>query len=136
MTLQTQLSAWVAANLVLLHERHGDLDERLDGEIQWVRIRDIALSSIWSTARVDVAFRIPGNAAEAPYGFWVHPDLALKSKATINNYAFPVATPWGPDWGQFSFAPEGAWLPKAEVASGVNMLDYVRGIVARLEEGP
>jgi hypothetical protein len=136
MTTQTQVSAWVLANLTLLRERYDYIDDRRDGEIQWVRIPEVALSSVWSVNRVEVAFRIPARAAEAPYGFWVHPGLTLKSSATINNYTFPAATPWGSDWGQFSFAPEGAWVPKAEVTSGVNMLDYARGIVARLEEGP
>lgn len=135
MTTETQLSAWVVVNLALLRGRHPDLDERCDGEIQWVRIPAVAVSSIWTVDYVDVAFRIPGNAGEAPYGFWVHPGLALSSKTTVNNYTFPAATPWGPDWGQFSFAPEGAWVPKSDVASGDNMLDYHRGIVARLKEG-
>jgi hypothetical protein len=135
MMTETPLSAWVVANLTLLRVRHPDLDERVDGGVQWVRIPAVAVSSIWTVDHVDVAFRIPNGAGEAPYGFWVHPGLALRSKATVNNYTFPAAAPWGPDWGQFSFAPEGAWMPKADVASGDNMLDYDRGIVARLEEG-
>ena len=135
MTTETQLSAWVFANLALLRARHPDLDERVDGGIQWVRIPAVAVSSIWTVDLVDVAYRIPNTAGEAPYGFWVHPGLVLVSKATINNYTFPAATPWGQDWGQFSFAPEGAWAPKADVASGDHMLDYDRGIVARLGEG-
>jgi hypothetical protein len=90
---------------------------------------------VWGADTVDFAFRIPVNAGEAPYGFWVFPGLTLLDGAQINDYTYPSPTPWGERWGQFSFAPVGPWQPKADIRSGVNMLDFVRGMNARLAEG-
>jgi len=81
-----------------------------------------------------LAFRIPSQAGEAPYGFWVHPGLELCSGEPLGNYTYPTATPWGESWGQFSWSPQGSWVPKAEIRSGANMLDFVRTFAVRLEE--
>jgi hypothetical protein len=65
----------------------------------------------------------------------VKPGLTLLANGTINNYGFPATTPWGDDWGQFSFAPEDPWQPKADVGTGANMVNYALGIAERLREG-
>ena len=136
MTDVSTTNDWVTTNLELLRSRYPELDMRVDNAVHWVRIAMVTLSTaIWTVESVEVAFRIPSNAGEAPYAFWVHPGVALHSGGPINNYTHPTPTPWGPDWGQFSFAPGDPWQPKADVHSGVNMLDFVRGIGRRLEEG-
>jgi hypothetical protein len=128
--------AWVEENLALLRTTYPDLEYRLDTEVHWVRIPSYpVLSEIWTVDGVDVAFRIQARAGEQPYGFWVRPGLALASGETINNYTFPTTTPWGDDWGQFSFSPAEEWQPKADIRLGPNMLNYARGIGERLREG-
>jgi hypothetical protein len=130
------MTTWIESNLVLLGAVYPDLETRVEGGVQWVRIpRYPVPEAIWSVPEADLAFRIPGNAGEAPYGFWVHPGLSLRTGGAVANYSYPIATPWGADWGQFSFQPEETWQPKAEVTSGVNMVHFARGIADRLSEG-
>jgi len=127
---------WVEENLGLLRTAYPDLDERSEGGVHWVRIPSYGVpSGIWLVEAVEVAFRIPSQAGEAPYAFWVRPGLTLASGGTINNYAFPASTPWGGDWGQFSFSPAEPWQPKGDIRAGANMLNFARAIADRLREG-
>jgi hypothetical protein len=127
---------WVEANLALLRTPYPDLEYRLEGGVHWVRIPSYPLpAGIWTVDAVEVAFRIPAQPGEAPYGFWVRPRLTLERGGTINNYTSPASTPWGTEWGQFSFSPADPWQPKADVRAGVNMLNVARGIADRLREG-
>jgi hypothetical protein len=127
---------WVEDNLALLRTAYPDLEYRPEGGVHWVRIPSYPVpDDIWTVGAPEVAFRIPATAGEAPYGFWVRPGLALVSGGTINNYTFPAQTPWGGDWGQFSFSPLEQWQPKADVRAGANMLNFARAIADRLREG-
>jgi hypothetical protein len=127
---------WVDENIALLRTAYPDLEVRVEGEIRWVRIPAYPVALvIWTLEAVEVAFRIPGHAGEAPYGFWVCPGLLLPDGRRPNNYAYPAATPWGADWGQFSFSPAAGWLPRADVRAGDNMLHFARAIAGRLNEG-
>lgn len=130
------MNDWVEANLSLLRTAYTDIETKLvDGGV-WVRIRRYPLpSEVWCQTSVDVAFRIPATAGEAPYGFWVHPPLTPASPGPISNYSCPAPAPWGDDWGQFSFAPAEPWQPKADVRSGPNVLNFALGIADRLREG-
>jgi Prokaryotic E2 family E len=106
-------------------------------EVNWVRIPAYPLPpGVYQEGEELelLAFRIPAQAAEAPYGFWVHPGLELSSGQPLGNYTYSTETPWGNDWGQFSWSPEGPWVPKTEIRSGANMLDFVRSFTVRLEE--
>jgi hypothetical protein len=127
---------WVEENLAVLRTAYPSLEYRTKGGVHWVRIPEYRVpEGIWTTEAVEVAFRIPAQAGEAPYGFWVRPGLALASGGTINNYTFPTSTPWGSDWGQFSFSPAEPWQPKGDIRAGANMLNFARGIADRLREG-
>jgi hypothetical protein len=127
---------WVEDNLALLRTAYPDLECRPDGGQHWVRIASYGLpAAIWTAEAVEVAFRIPSQPGEAPYGFWVRPSPTLASGVAVQNYTFPASTPWGTEWGQFSFAPAGPWQPKADVRAGANMLNFARGIADRLREG-
>ena len=84
---------------------------------RWVLLSAYRLpAAIWTTSQVDVAFQIPAQLpAEAPYGFYVRPGLALLTGQLPSNYTHPAAGPpfgQGP-WGRFSWAPV-AWRPAAE----------------------
>lgn len=130
------MNEWVDANIELLRGVYPGLECRSADGVVWVRVPSYRLSgAVWNQDRVDVAFRIPASAGEAPYGFWVHPGLALRDGATILNYTYPATTPWGDEWGQLSFSPAEPWQPKADVRAGPNMLSYALGIGGRLREG-
>ena len=127
---------WVESNLTLLRGAYPKLEHRPEDSVHWVRIPSYPLpSEIWTVQAAEIAFRIPQLAGEAPYGFWVRPGLSLVSGAAIGNYSYPTTTPWGGNWGQFSFAPVGQWQPQANVQAGANMLRFARGIGERLQEG-
>ena len=127
---------WVEDNLALLRTAYPDLEYRLEGDVHWVRIPSYPVPpEVWTVDAVEVAFRIPAQPGEAPYGFWVRPGLALAGGCTINSYTYPASTAWGADWGQFSFSPAESWQPKADVHAGPNMLNFARGIADRLREG-
>jgi len=126
---------WVEENLALLRTAYRDLEHLVASGVNWVRIPSYAVPDIFTIRSAEVAFRVPAQPGEAPYGFWVRPGLALAAGGTINNYTFPATTPWGGDWGQFSFSPVGAWQPRSDVRSGANMLNFARAIADRLREG-
>ena len=83
--------------------------------------------------RVEVAFQfvLPG---QPPYGFWVRPGLTLATGAAIQNYSYPVETPFGPGWGQFSWSPED-WSAQEDPRAAGNMLRWARSFAQRLAEG-
>ena len=103
---------------------------------RWARIPTYrAPVALWTLESFEVAFQLPAQLpGQAPYGFWVRPGLQLLAGGTVNNYSYPVTTPFGAGWGQFSWAPE-IWQPGQTVRSGTNMLDFVKSFAARLREG-
>lgn len=129
------MTDWVEANLALLRQEYPTLEERVADGITWVRIAAQPLPEAWDQSEAEIAFRITAAAGEAPYGFWARPGLSLRGGGTVSNYTYPVTTPWGPDWGQFSFSPTEPWQPKVDIRFGPNMLRYARGIADRLAEG-
>jgi len=127
---------WLEDNLALLRTAYPELEYRNEAGVDWVRIPSYPVpDGGWTLEAIEVAFRVPAQPGEAPYGFWVRPGMALASGGTINNYTFPTPTPWGSDWGQFSFSPAEPWQPKADIRAGVNMLNFARAIADRLREG-
>ncbi len=70
----------------------------------------------------------------SPFGFWVHPGITLVGGSPPSNYTLPGEVPFGTCWGQFSWTPEGAWRPHAEIEKGDNMLVFLRSIRDRLED--
>lgn len=102
----------------------------------WVRIPSYPLpEGVWERSEIELAFQMPQNLpGQQPYGFWVRPGLQLANGGTPTNYGYPVNTPLGEEWGQFSWSPI-SWQPKAEITSGSNMLNFVRSIADRLREG-
>jgi hypothetical protein len=105
-------------------------------EVLWALIPSYPIpEDLWTCGTVEIAFQFPQNLpGQQPYGFWVRPGLELQGGGAINNYTYPISTPFGEGFGQFSWAPE-VWAPAANVAAGTNMLDFVRSFLRRLEEG-
>lgn len=125
------MSERIAVELALLRRRHPNLDYLEEGH--WVRLARCPVPAGWSPDVVEVAFQIPHEVAVAPYAFHVRPGLALISGAVPGNYQFPVTTPFGGEWGRFSWSPF-AWQPEADVAAGDNMTHFVRSFSDRLAE--
>jgi len=104
---------------------------------RWARIPKYPVPApVWTGDSIEVAFQLPAQLpGQAPYGFWVRPGLELRGGGAINNYSYPVATPFGAGWGQFSWTPE-IWQPGPTARAGTNMLDFVRSFADRLREDP
>jgi hypothetical protein len=127
-----QLSGWFGSETV---------DFVPDG--QWVRLIAYRIpGDLWRPDRADIAFQIPDPPAP-PYGFYGRPlpdpdgsctGLALVSGAAINNYTFPATTPWGSDWGLFSWQIED-FLVAEPLNAGNTMLDFARSFADRFREG-
>jgi len=104
----------------------------------WVRIPGFKRAKGWQPAESDIAFQVPaGFPATPPYGFYV-PAGTRFNGAMPGSYAEPAdpCPPFPGSWGKFSWQPEGAdWQPKASTADGSNLLSWVRGFIARFQEG-
>lgn len=103
----------------------------------WVRIPSYPIPThIWIGDEVEVAFQIPEQLpGQPPYGFYVHPDLRLRPDGDVpQNYTCPAETPWGGDWGKFSWQLN-PWVPASDPAAGSNMLNFVRSFADRFRQG-
>jgi hypothetical protein len=127
------MSSRIESELALLRTHYPNLVYLEAGH--WVQIPAYRLpAGIWLRTEVDVCFQIPaGIPGEAPYGFYV-PHLLLANGGSPNNYAYPATTPFGTDWGKFSWTLE-PWSPNADVTSGSNMLNFARSFYERFKEG-
>jgi hypothetical protein len=128
------MSERLEEELALLRTEYPDLEHVFDGTGHWIRIASHPVrSEIWGRDEVEVACQIPAQIGVAPYAFRVRPGLALPGGALPTNYTYPAATPWGSDWGQFSWSPM-TWLPTADIRAGANMLKFIRSFAERLGE--
>jgi hypothetical protein len=124
----------VEEEIALLREHFPAIEVRPD--LVWARIPEYEVPShLWRQDLVEVVFQFPpGLPGQQPYGFWIRPRLDLASGGVVNNFTFPVSTPFGDNFGQFSWAPE-VWAPHADLKAGTNMLDFVRSFRTRLAQG-
>jgi len=117
-----------------------DLEFRPDG--QWVRLTSYQLPpDLWIPDAVELCFQIP-NPPGPPYGFFVralgpNPSGGIQENAAgeIGSYAHPAETPWGKDWGKFSWQLEDFQVAEP-LGAGNTMLDFARSFWARFLEGP
>jgi hypothetical protein len=131
------------AEIALLTEVYPRLEAEEYENQQWVLIPDYPVPRGWSIRtpdgaagavdRAEICCKIPPQVEAVPYGFAVRPVLALPDGGQIDHYSEPFATPWGSDFGHFSWQKEGGWNPSPDVRSGDNMLDFVRSFAVRLE---
>lgn len=127
----------IAQELALLRRSYPETEYRPDG--QWVRIPGYrVLSDLWKDKTVTVAFQIPtGYPGQAPYAFYVQPPPRLKDsdQRPTNNYEEPASgIPFDGAWGKFSWQQDG-WRATADLASGSNLLNFVRTFKDRFQEG-
>lgn len=125
--------------LALLGSAYPDLEYRVVDGVHWVRIPAYTVPSGWAhqgnaVAEAEIAFQIPTQAGQAPYAFYVRPPLTLAAGGTPSNYTATATTPWGSDFAQFSWSPNEPWVPKADIRTGANMLNFARSFAERLRE--
>ncbi len=119
------LKGWFGSDLEYLTAGH------------WVRLSNYAIpSELWQPRVIEVCFQIPeALPGQAPYAFYVRPNLSTTNGAGIGNYTFPATTVFGADWGQMSWSPS-AWTPGVTPEDGSNMLEFARSFADRFREGP
>jgi hypothetical protein len=124
----------IAEELALLRKSYPDLEYVASGH--WVRLPKYDVpGDLWEQTVVEVCFQIPELIpGQPPYGFYVRPGLTLRGAQVPGNYAYPAATPFGSDWGKFSWQLE-TWTPNAKIVAGTNMSNFARSIVERLRQG-
>jgi len=122
--------------LALLVQPYPNLEYVAGG--QWVRIPSYPLPPGWNRTTTDIAFQIPAaHPGTPPYGIYVPAGIQYNG-ARPNNYAEPagIQPPFGGIWGIFSWQTgDGQWRPTANVTSGANLLNWVRGFADRFREG-
>jgi len=122
----------IDAELELIRSQYPRLEFR--EEDFWARIPDYPVPPGWTVTEAEVAFQVPRDFfGQEPYGFWVHPVLALPDGGAPTNTSGPVQTGFGEGFQQFSWAPE-EWRPGPEPLAGTNLLDWVRSFGRRLKE--
>jgi hypothetical protein len=127
------------AELALLRSAYPDIEHRLVGGAHWVRIPAYPVPTGWThqgvaVAEVEIAFEIPTQLGQAPYGFYVRPPLNVAGGGTPSNYTAQASTPWGGDFAKFSWSPNEPWVPKGDIRAGANMLNFARSFADRLGE--
>ena len=106
---------------------------RLDRESLTVLLPDLPLPDGWSHDSTDVLFVIPSNyPAGRPDNICARPDLRLASGAEAANIMGEHEHA-GRRWMQFSWHPD-EWRPTADASRGGNLVNYLIGASARLEE--
>jgi hypothetical protein len=122
------------AEVELLRMAFPDLEVAQEADRTWIRLPHYAVPAGWSDTHVDVAFQFPAEVGQPPYAFYVRPPLVLTNGAGPSNYTPTASTPWGADFGQFSWSPLEPWVPKTDVRAGANMLNFAMSFATRLAE--
>ena len=126
----------IEEELELIRQRFPDVEYQEEG--YWVCVSSYSLPEGWNRETTEVAFQISqGHPGTPPYGMYVPSGLRFQGEKP-NNYDEPAGNepPFVGSWGFFSWTPaDGNWIPSADVRSGVNLLDWVKGFMDRFEEG-
>jgi len=125
----------IEQELALLRAWYPDLEYEPNG--RWVRIPIYKLPASWSRGATPVCFQIVvGYPGTPPYGIYVPAGLLFNGQKP-NNYQEPAPSqpPFSESWGIFSWSPDGPWRATADVISGSNLMNWVRGFADRFGEG-
>jgi hypothetical protein len=123
----------LSAELELLRSRFPDLETREADDRTWGRLPSYTVPDGWSASTVELVFSFPAEVGQPPYAFQVRPALTLPGGDTPSNYTVGVSTPWGDGFAQFSWAPDGPWIPNTNLRAGANMLNFATSFRSRLE---
>lgn len=124
----------IEQEFALLRRRYPGPEYRDEG--RWVRIPAYPLPPGWNRPTTDVAFQIPvGYPGTPPYGICTPEGLLFREQAPDNCTRADPKPPFGGNWVRFSWQPEGAWQPAAEITAGSSLLNCVIGFAERFREG-
>jgi hypothetical protein len=127
----------IEAELELLRHSYSEVEYVEAG--QWVKIKGypIPQSLSWNRQATDICFQIPaGYPGTPPYGFYVEAGIRHNGNPP-NSYQEPAqnSPPFQGVWGLFSWSIDSSWLPKADLRTGSNLLNFVRTFKDRFLEG-
>ncbi len=126
----------IERELELVERRHGALERAPD--LSWILIECWPLPSGWSAAATGLLLLIPaGYPATPPDNFAIETGITAPGDVSPNDLSGEVEQA-GRRWMQFSWhvtEGEQGWKPHAEVEKGDNLLSFLLGVQARLEEG-
>lgn len=129
----------IAQELELLRRAHPDAEHIESAGEDWFLVPSFPVPSGWmvGATAIDhcaIAFKFgAGYPASPPYGF-VGPAGINFGGTAPGSPGSPVSPPFPGAWQHFSWAPE-EWLAGTSAADGANILNWLRGIRQRLEEG-
>ena len=131
------MNARIEQEITLLKKYYLGLEYREAGH--WFRIPNYPLPDGWNKTKTDVAFQVPaaGFPGTPPYGIYTLSGLTFKGSRP-ENYTDPASAqpPFGGTWAIFSWTvQDGEWRPTADIHSGSNLLNWVRGFSQRFMEG-
>ncbi len=88
-----------------------------------------------SVGAVDIAFRLSAAYPTGePYAFLAPAGIKFKGQVPGSTAAAPTV-PFGGNWLQFSWSPEGTWKPAAVAEGGSNVVTWARSFAKRFAEG-
>ena len=124
------------AELELLRAYYPELEYKQEGG-HWMRIAAYPLSEGWSQDESAVAFEVKdSHPGTPPYGIYVPADLTFGGQLPNNRNASPPAPPFDGAWALLSWTPaDGEWRATAELRTGSNLLQWVRGFADRFAQG-
>lgn len=129
----------LAEEIQLLKQVHEGLDHLERNGEDWFLVQRYPFPPGWrignrEISHAPICFVLNASyPAGEPYGFLAPAGINFKGSPP-GNPGSPKSPPFPGEWQHFSWAPEN-WEPHAEVASGSNLLAWVRSFGERLRGG-
>ncbi len=134
------MRARIEHELALLRERYPDVEHVEHAGEDWFRLPTYAFPPGWRIGSEAVQtsplfFKVnAGYPTAEPYAFAV--PAGINHQGTAPQNASPAAAPpFGGEWTQFSWAPDGGWSPSSDASKGANLVAWARSFSRRLAEG-
>jgi hypothetical protein len=130
----------IAKELELLRALWPTIQHTEDSGADWFQIPCYELPDGWllngePVDTISVLFNAsPAYPTGDPYAFWTPLGLTFRGSAP-NNTTPAENGAFGGTWLQFSWAPDGDWMPKDQVALGSNLVSWAKSFRRRFEEG-
>lgn len=103
----------------------------------WILLPSWKLAEgIWVPNLVSICFQVPSAyPGQAPYGFYVQPQINLMTSGQPPTNAQPASDPpFGGTWLKFSWSHSEQWQPTVDPQNGSNLLNFIDSFRARLNE--
>jgi hypothetical protein len=130
----------VQKEIELLKTKFPNLEFKEERNRTIIIFHDYPLPPGWPTKTTNLAIVIPpGYPITPPDNFYVQPPILTASGATPGSYNLDGTSNGMPGWAWFSFHMRDAenrptWSPSDDVASGDNIMTFLRAVNDRLRE--